>query len=126
MRVSNIKTPEDGYNELLSTLFNSYDIDTNMLKFEYKEEMPIIPLTTLEDKKTFISCLFEFTLDEDTIETIRKRYGLNDGNALTLKQIGAIKEVSDERVRGIVRNGIRKAKHPLNVKRAIDRWFRGI
>lgn len=126
MRTQQIKTSEDGYNALLSELFSSYDINKNVINFNYNEEMPIIPLTTLEDKQTFINCLFEFKLDKNTIDIIYKRYGVTDGNANTLKALGTEYDLTDEGVRTIIRKGIRQAKHPLNVKRAIDRWFRGV
>lgn len=126
MRVSSIATSDEGYDKLLQNLFTSYDATNDILRFDYKDEMPIIPLTTLEDKRTFIRYLCEFAIEEEDIQIIHCRYGLDDGRALTFKQIGEQFDVSDEAVRSRLRKAQQKLRHRLNVSRAVDRWFRGI
>jgi RNA polymerase primary sigma factor len=52
------------------------------------------------------------TLDYREREILRLRYGLTDGYAYTLQEIGRIFSVTRERVRQIEQEAIRKLQHP--------------
>jgi RNA polymerase primary sigma factor len=52
------------------------------------------------------------TLDYREREILRLRYGLTDGFAYTLQEIGRIFSVTRERVRQIESEAIRKLQHP--------------
>ena len=50
-------------------------------------------------------------------EIIRLRYGLADGYAYTLEEVGKIFSVTRERVRQIEAKAVRKLQHPIRSKR---------
>lgn len=53
------------------------------------------------------------TLTEKEADIIRHRFGLIDGNAKTLEEVGKIYSVSRERVRQIEAKALRKLRHPI-------------
>ncbi|NIA31698.1 MAG: hypothetical protein GWP06_17535 [Actinobacteria bacterium] len=50
------------------------------------------------------------------VDILSKRYGLDGGRKMTLKDIGAQYEISRERVRQIEQNALRKLKSMLRQK----------
>ena len=60
------------------------------------------------------------TLTPREQEVIRQRYGLNDGRAKTLEEVGREFRVTRERIRQIEAKALRKLKHPNRSKRLID------
>ena len=60
------------------------------------------------------------TLTPREQEVIRQRYGLNDGRAKTLEEVGREFRVTRERIRQIEAKALRKLKHPNRSKRLVD------
>ena len=60
------------------------------------------------------------TLTPREQEVIRQRYGLNDGRAKTLEEVGREFKVTRERIRQIEAKALRKLKHPNRSKRLVD------
>ena len=60
------------------------------------------------------------TLTPREQEVIRQRYGLNDGKAKTLEEVGREFRVTRERIRQIEAKALRKLKHPNRSKRLVD------
>lgn len=60
------------------------------------------------------------TLTPREQEVIRQRYGLNDGRARTLEEVGREFKVTRERIRQIEAKALRKLKHPNRSKRLVD------
>ena len=60
------------------------------------------------------------TLTPREQEVIRQRYGLYDGRAKTLEEVGREFKVTRERIRQIEAKALRKLKHPNRSKRLID------
>jgi RNA polymerase primary sigma factor len=52
-------------------------------------------------------------------QVIEYRFGLKDGNALTLEQVGHTLHITRERVRQIQEKALRKLKHPNKLKRLL-------
>lgn len=53
------------------------------------------------------------TLTDKEADIVRHRFGLIDGNAKTLEEVGKIYNVSRERVRQIEAKALRKLRHPI-------------
>ena len=53
-------------------------------------------------------------------EIIRLRYGLADGYAYTLEEVGKIFSVTRERVRQIEAKAVRKLQHPIRSRRLLN------
>jgi len=53
-------------------------------------------------------------------EVIRQRYGLKDGRAKTLEEVGKEFNVTRERIRQIEAKALRKLKHPNRSKKLAD------
>lgn len=51
------------------------------------------------------------------------RYGLEDGNSRTLKQVAKVFNLSRERVRQIEEKAIRKLKHPSRREKLLSHRF---
>ena len=60
------------------------------------------------------------TLTPREQEVIRQRYGLKDGRAKTLEEVGREFKVTRERIRQIEAKALRKLKHPNRSKRLAD------
>ena len=60
------------------------------------------------------------TLTPREKEVIRQRYGLKDGRAKTLEEVGREFKVTRERIRQIEAKALRKLKHPNRSKRLAD------
>ena len=60
------------------------------------------------------------TLTPREQEVIRQRYGLKDGRAKTLEEVGKEFKVTRERIRQIEAKALRKLKHPNRLKRLQD------
>jgi len=60
------------------------------------------------------------TLTPREQEVIRQRYGLNDGRAKTLEEVGREFRVTRERIRQIEAKALRKLKHPNRSKKLVD------
>ena len=66
------------------------------------------------------SALDSLTPRESNI--IRLRTGFDDGNPLTLEEVGAMYGVSRERIRQIEAKALRKLRHPSRAKKLKDFW----
>ena len=53
-------------------------------------------------------------------EVLRLRYGLTDGRARTLEEVGQIFHVTRERIRQIEAKALRKLKHPTRSRKLRD------
>ena len=51
---------------------------------------------------------------------LRLRYGLTDGSARTLEEVGQIFHVTRERIRQIEAKALRKLKHPTRSRKLRD------
>ena len=60
------------------------------------------------------------TLTPREQEVIRQRYGLKDGRAKTLEEVGKEFKVTRERIRQIEAKALRKLKHPNRSKKLAD------
>ncbi len=60
------------------------------------------------------------TLDERERKVLNLRFGLDDGEAKTLEEIGKIFGVTRERIRQIEAKAVRKLRHPSRRKKNID------
>ena len=59
-------------------------------------------------------------LTEREREVLRLRFGLEDGHAHTLEEVGKRFNVTRERIRQIEANALRKLRHPSRSKRLRD------
>ena len=80
------------------------------LVYDHREEDPLAGMN-LDMLKSRLDDVLQ-TLDYREREIIRLRYGLADGYAYTLQEIGRIFSVTRERVRQIESEAIRKLQHP--------------
>lgn len=117
MRKSKITTVENGYDELFKDLFN---MEHNTIAFNYEEGTYLIVFDSLEDKQQFFKLLTMFSVEPDVIELLQCRYGLNDGEAKTLKQLSIHLGITDEAIRNKIVRAQRKMKHKLNVRRTLE------
>ena len=60
-------------------------------------------------------------LTEREQRVIRLRFGIDDGKARTLEEVGTIFDVTRERIRQIEEKALRKLKHP-NRKGVLDQY----
>ena len=60
------------------------------------------------------------TLTRREEEVLRLRYGLTDGRARTLEEVGQIFHVTRERIRQIEAKALRKLKHPTRSRKLRD------
>lgn len=120
MHKTKIRTIEDGYDELFKDLFKTYG--DNKLDLSYSDRDYTIEFTSVEEKEQFWKQLALFSIPQDVIDIIELRYGLHDGCARTLAELGRSLNITDEWVRNKVRTAHRKLRHRLNVSRAIDRY----
>ena len=60
------------------------------------------------------------TLTRREEEVLRLRYGLTDGRAITLEEVGQIFHVTRERIRQIEAKALRKLKHPTRSRKLRD------
>ncbi len=80
------------------------------LVYDHRQEDPLAGMNQ-DMLKTRIADVLQ-TLDYREREIIRLRYGLADGYAYTLQEIGRIFSVTRERVRQIEGEALRKLQHP--------------
>lgn len=103
-----------GYKELLGAIFG--ELSDGSLPVEPVDDIELVidkVLSTLSERERFV---------------IERRFGLNDGHAMTLKQIGAIclKEdgtigVTGEWIRQVESKTLRKLRHPSRNRCLIKR-----
>ena len=60
------------------------------------------------------------TLTEREEKVLRLRFGIDDGQSLTLEEVGKIFGVTRERIRQIESKSLRKLKHPSRSKKLKD------
>ena len=58
-----------------------------------------------------------YSLNQREREVIDMRYGLTDGVALTLEEVGRAFKVTRERIRQIEAKALRKLRHPSRTKK---------
>jgi RNA polymerase primary sigma factor len=80
------------------------------LVYDHREEDPLAGMNMAMLRTRIADVLL--TLDYREREILRLRYGLTDGFAYTLQEIGRIFSVTRERVRQIESEAIRKLQHP--------------
>jgi RNA polymerase primary sigma factor len=80
------------------------------LLYDHREHDPLAGMNMAMLKSSIADVLQ--TLDYREREILRLRYGLTDGYAYTLQEIGRIFSVTRERVRQIEQEAIRKLQHP--------------
>ncbi len=80
------------------------------LLYDHREHDPLAGMNAAMLKSSIADVLQ--TLDYREREILRLRYGLTDGYAYTLQEIGRIFSVTRERVRQIEQEAIRKLQHP--------------
>lgn len=125
MRKSKINSIEDGYNELFSDVFkDSFNLENNSLQFNYEEGVYLVIFYTCEDKQQFFKFLTMFSVEPDMKELIRVRYGLDTGEAKTLKELSNSLGITDEAIRSKLVSAKRKMKHKLNVRRTLELYNR--
>ena len=60
------------------------------------------------------------TLTEREQQVLRLRFGLNDGRARTLEEVGTVFHVTRERIRQIEAKALRKLRHPSRSRKLKD------
>lgn len=68
-----------------------------------------------EDQAATLEMVLE-TLPKKEADIVRHRFGLMDGNAKTLEEIGQIYNLSRERIRQLEAKALRKLRHPMRSK----------
>tara|TARA_Y100000310_G_C20538430_1_gene742028 strand:- start:427 stop:990 length:564 start_codon:yes stop_codon:yes gene_type:complete len=82
-------------------------------------QLPVLPKPYPSDQeftKTQIGQVLK-TLPWREQEIIRLRYGLDDGRAYTLAEVGRIYKITKETVRQLEARAIRKLQHPVRMKK---------
>ena len=64
--------------------------------------------------------MFYLTLTESEEKVIRLRFGLEDGKARTLEEVGQMFGVTRERIRQIEAKALRKLRHPSRSRKLKD------
>jgi len=82
---------------------------------DYREDDPLFDINQ-DSLRSRIADVLE-ALDYREREIIRLRYGLADGYAYTLEEVGKIFSVTRERVRQIETKAVRTLQHPVRAKR---------
>ena len=82
---------------------------------DYREDDPLYEMNFDLLKRSIHSALSDLTYRER--EIIRLRYGLADGYAYTLEEVGKIFGITRERVRQIEAKAIRKLRHPVRSRK---------
>ncbi len=81
---------------------------------DYREDDPLLEINQDSLKQRIADVLGE--LDYREREIIRLRYGLADGYAYTLEEVGKIFSVTRERVRQIEAKAVRALQHPVRAR----------
>ncbi len=81
---------------------------------DYREDDPLLEINQDSLKQRIADVLAE--LDYREREIIRLRYGLADGYAYTLEEVGKIFAVTRERVRQIETKAVRALQHPVRAR----------
>lgn len=82
---------------------------------DYREDDPLYEMNFELLKRSIHDALSDLTYRER--EIIRLRYGLADGYAYTLEEVGKIFGITRERVRQIEAKAIRKLRHPVRSRK---------
>jgi RNA polymerase primary sigma factor len=85
---------------------------------DYREEDPLHGINQ-ESLRSRIAEVLS-ALDYREREIIRLRFGLTDGYAYTLEEVGKIFSVTRERVRQIETKAVRALQHPVRAKRLLS------
>ncbi len=85
---------------------------------DYREENPLYEMNQ-DMLKVRIAEVLE-ALDYREREILRLRYGLADGYAYTLEEVGKIFSVTRERVRQIETKAVRALQHPVRAKKLLN------
>lgn len=76
----------------------------------------------LWDSRQYVPCLrefFYFTTEREQ-KVLRLRFGMNDGRARTLEEVGREFDVTRERIRQIEAKALRKLRHPSRSRKLRD------
>jgi DNA-directed RNA polymerase sigma subunit (sigma70/sigma32) len=105
------------YKRLLkeSNLDLDEDIDLDKLAEEEDEELKLTATGITEGKEDFIEVISSF-LDDDELEVLKMRFGLEDGVSATLEEVGTKLGLPKERVRQKEVKAIRKLRFPSAMK----------
>ena len=82
---------------------------------DYREDDPLYEMNMDLLKRSVSEALADLSYRER--EIIRLRYGLADGYAYTLEEVGKIFKITRERVRQIEAKAIRKLRHPVRSRK---------
>ena len=82
---------------------------------DYREEDPLLEMNQTSLKSRIAEVLD--SLDYREREILRLRYGLDDGYAYTLEDVGKIFSITRERVRQIENKALRALQHPKRARR---------
>lgn len=100
------------------------------LKIEISEEWICVNdakvRATAENLQLLFKCLTQFSVKTVNRNLIVLRYGLGDESALTLSEIAERVNLSEERVRQIISESLRKISHRLNKQRCLDLFLREV
>ena len=72
--------------------------------------------------KKIINSLLETVISEKEADIVRKRFGFDNNESMTLEQIAKIYGVTRERIRQIESKAIRKLRRSMKVKRALEEF----
>lgn len=100
--------------KIINEKFGILSSNTPTIKVEEnKVEEPAIPNNQL------ISCLLETCRTQRENDIVVRRYGLMNGDKLTLEEIGDLYGLTRERIRQIQAKVLRRMKHPTKVRRPL-------
>lgn len=83
-----------------------------------RSKVPLEETTRILLNEQLLEALHTLTRREE--EVLRLRYGLTDGRARTLEEVGQIFHVTRERIRQIEAKALRKLKHPTRSRKLRD------
>lgn len=81
---------------------------------------------TAENLQLLFKCLTQFSIRTVDKNILVMRYGLGDESALTLSEIAERVNLSEERVRQIISESLRKISHRLNKQRCLHLFLQEV
>lgn len=119
-----------GYQETIANKFISYFIPFESIEEIYNNnEISLSDSGDFEEKMLDeISCSMKISLLNEALDSLKPReseilklrYGLIDGKERTLEQVGALFNLTRERIRQIESKALRKLRHPTRIRKLKD------